>query len=73
MPDPIKKIEFSEEQGQIKKTAFFHKFNEFNIHFLQTTLSDDIIKLIELQHYTVGLLDEMIQSLKKRPFDGGSK
>ena len=60
------------EKAQIKKTAAYHKVkNGFNINFLQHILGQEITKLVELQNYTVRILDEMIENLRKRPLNGG--
>lgn len=56
------------ETEQIKKTA---SYNGFGLHFLQTILSGEIAKLVDLQSRTVVALEKMIKDLSKRPFDGG--
>jgi len=74
MSDPAKKLEIVREDKQIKKTASYQRVkNGFNIHFLRSTLSHEIIKLVELQSCTISLLDELINNLKKKPLNGGSE
>ena len=70
MSDLEKNIE-QDEVKQIVKTA--SRRERFNVRFLQSTLSNEILKLVELQSHTVDLLDEIIESLKKKPLHGGSE
>lgn len=73
MSDPARDLEIVEE-AQIKKTAAYHGVkNGFSLSFLQGALSYEISKLVELQSHTISMLEEMINSLKKRPLNGGSE
>jgi len=70
MSNTAKKLENIEDI--IIKTASYHNIkNDFNIYFLNNSLSNEIKKLVELQSSTLSLLDEIIKDLKTRPFNGG--
>lgn len=74
MSDPAKNLETVSDSPQIIKTASYHIVkNDFDIHFLRNTLSHEITKLVDLQSYTISMLEELIKNLKKRPLNGGSE
>ncbi len=56
------------EEPQITKTA---SYGDFSIRFLETVLSGEIAKLVDLQSRTVIALEKMIEDLKKEPLNGG--